>query len=250
MAVKRRRKKRGHARGRTQVNTREMTREQAKHYHSMQRRKTLIRQRRMILGGCAAFLLVVVILVLKGCGTFDKKAKETTLTIAADGSVTFEEVESIGDSTAKELKEYIKDTIKEYNEKKDKKLVSLKKLKAKKDSVYVKTTYKTAESYKDFTGLDLFVGTVSEATQAGYDLSDIYAKVSNGKKGKVMDISDVLSDVNAHLVILDQNINVNLPGAITCVTDEATKVDGQTVTIRPAEEGVAVRTIIFYQQAK
>lgn len=229
------------------VNTRNMTREQARRYHAVERRKTLIRQRRILVGSMLGIVIVITLLSMRACGVLDKKAKETTLTLMADGSIVFEEVENATDMTKDELETYVKETIDEYNKSHEKKLIKLKKIKTKKDTVYMKTTYKTPEDYKEFTGLDLFVGTVSEATAAGYDLSDLYVKVTDGKKTKSADVADVLKNTESKLLIIDQNINVVMPGTITYVTDTATTVDGQTVTIKPTEEGQEVRTIILYK---
>ena len=229
------------------VNPRSMTREQLKRYNAKKRRKILRRQRRVFLACLAAWFILTILLILRLFGVFEERAETTTLTVNEDGSITFEEVAVVSDASADEVKAFIKDAIRTYNKEQGKRLVRLKRISEKKGTVYARSTYADAACYADFTGLELFSGTIAEAQSSGYDLSDIYARVSDGKKGSLKEISEVLSDKHAQVLIVGQNLCVCVPGDIRFVTDNATKVDGNLVTINTGDEKSLVTTAIIYE---
>ncbi len=226
--------------------TQGMTREQTKRYHAAKRRKTLRRQRRILLLCLAVIAFLFFLLILRACGVFEERAAETTLTVNADGSITFEEIAAISDASADEVKAFIKDAIKTYNRENKGGRVRLKRIHEKDGTIYVRSVYSDAKVYADFTGLTLFSGTIAEAQADGYDLSDIYASVKEGKKGSVTEISEVLSDKRDSCLIVEQNISVVVPGEICYVTDNATEVDGNAVRIQTGDEKAVTTTAIIY----
>lgn len=238
----------GRKRGRRQTGFRRagsqnMTRDQAMLKHKKERLAILKRRRRLLITAMAGVVAAVVLLIVFLTGGFEKKASETTLTVKADGSITFEEVDVVDAGVSEsEIASYAKDAITAYNGENGRGSVKFKKCDVSDGVVYLKTIYKDAETYAKFTGLNFFSGTVEAAQKDGYSFNASFVTVGDGKKGKVAKVADVKADGEKKVVILDQPVAVVVPSEISCVSDEGTSVEaGNRIRI-----GNAVESYIIY----
>ena len=215
------------------------------------KRKQMIRRRRMVFFcGIAviavAIVLVVVFLVKSLTGSV---VSTNTLTLT-DKNVIFEEVSSEEGLDKKEIKSYAKEIIKEFNSESGKTVVKLDKVKEKKDTVYVKTTYDSIEAYSEFSGYEAFSGTIAEAQKAGYDFSTTFVAVKDGKKSDVADTETVTAKESYKVLIVRENANFVVNGKVLYVSDENTTVKDASTVSTVSEDGSedsAVLTYIIYK---
>lgn len=203
------------------------------------RRDEIIRkQRRMLVGGIAVVVAAVALIVCVVLGVFEQRAEVSMVTLEDDGTVTGEEIETLGEDyySKNELKAFVKDAIDAYNEQAGEKAVRLKKLSVKGEEAYLRTTYKSAEDYQAFNGFLFFAGSLKAAGEAGYDFSDVFVSVQDGKKGDAVSPEDIMKDTSVKVIVLRQNVTVQVPGKILFVSERDTKIQSDdTVTISPAD---------------
>ncbi len=231
---------------RTRAQAEGLTREQLKRRNAAKRRKILRRQRRIFMIFAGIVLLFFLILLLRACGFFEERADATTMTLNGDGSITFEEVAGVEGASTDEVKAFIKEAIKSYNKEHKGRNVRLERIDEDDGVVYVRSYYKSAAVYAEFTELECFAGTLEEAEEAGYEISEVYAVVKDGKKGKTADINEVISDKSLSCLIVGQNIRTVLPTVPSYVTDNATSVEGNVVTINTGDEDALCTTIVIF----
>jgi len=218
---------------------REKRRDAVRDQRKQARMKILKRRRRLLIAAIVAVIAIIVLLVLYFMGTFYKKAKSTTLTLESNGTVTFEEVTDLSEDyyDAKEMKTFVKDTIKSYNSENGKNAVSLEYYAVDGDTVYCRTTYKSVDVYEDFTGYYAYAGTVAEAkSDEGLDFNDSFVTVEDGAKGDTATVDTVTETDDNEVLVIEENCTVEVPGDIVYVTDSGTEVTGtDTVTISASD---------------
>jgi len=206
-----------------------------------QRQRIVMRNRAIFGAGCVAVAALLIFLLIKLFGfIFDlgKTAETTTITFTEDGKVVFEEVVDFDTDTysKSDLKSESEDLIEAFNKKKGKDVVSLDKVKMKKDKVYVKSTYDSPEVYSSFTSYDTFGGTYEKAVEAGYKFADIFSQVTDGKKGQgqILDAASLFAGKG--VAIINENCTVVVPGTVEYVSESSTEiVDASTVKITPKD---------------
>ena len=175
-----------------------------------------------------------------------------------DGTVVYEENASLKDDryNAKELKAYVSEQIEAYNNAHEDGDVKLNRYSVKKDKVYVRTTYKNVSVYSDFTGYEVFSGSVADAKKAGYDFSDTYRVMT--KKNRLSGTSVVSGDAkifggkkapaaSARVLIIKENTAVKVDGSIYAVSATGSKlISEDTVEIASGDEDDTLLTYIFY----
>ena len=218
------------------------------------RRQRILMQRRLMLAGILlAVAVAVVLMVCYFLGVFDHSAKVSTLTLREDGTVMCEEVTDFDADyyDKSELKHFAQEEIAAYNEEYGSQAVKLKKLKVKDGSVYMRTEYADWTHYSRFNGVDMFLGTVAEAQEAGFDFSDSFVKVKDGAKGDSVSAEKILEDGSRQILVIRENITVALEKKIRYLSDESTTVtDAEHVTISQADgnEDATSLTYIIYEK--
>ncbi|MCR5195605.1 MAG: hypothetical protein K6D38_04755 [Pseudobutyrivibrio sp.] len=206
-----------------------------------QRQRIVMRNRAIFGAGCIAVAALVIFLLIKLFGfilDLGKTAETTTITFNSDGKVVFEEVVDFDTDTysKSDLKSESKDLIEAFNKKQGKDVVSLDRVKMKKDKVYVKSTYDSPEVYTSFTTYETFDDTYENAVEAGYKFANIFSQVKDGKKsqGQILDAASLF--VGKRVAIVNENCTVVVPGTIEYVSDSSTEiVDASTVKIAPKD---------------
>ncbi len=74
-------------------------------------------------------------------------------------------------------------------------------------TVKLSMNYKTAKDYTDFNGSKLFFGTVEEAKEKGYTISDKLVS----RKGDTIDVSVVDEQTDRHVIITNDKSNIIAP---------------------------------------
>ncbi len=171
--------------------------------------------------------------LLSGCGE-SYEAKTSTIFISNDGSIVSTDVEAFDAKTydKKEFKKYAKEAVDEYNDKNGSGKVKLKDVTFKNDDAILTISYKTYEDYMKFSGIDAYVGTVSDAVSEGYDIDADFVYVKDGKAVKKISKSKILDDNSAKIAIVKANVNVKVDGDIEYASAKNVKVlDNETVEI-------------------
>lgn len=191
-------------------------------------------QKLMITGG---LLLVLIILIgaiaLVSCGSDYADATTNTIYVLDNGKIVATDIEEFDKNTysENELENYIKDTIKAYNKENGSGSVKQKSLKVKEGVGTLVLQYANAKAYSDFTGTELFVGTIEEALEAGYSFEGQFAKVSDGIVECTSE--DFLSNDEVKVVIFRANTTVSVEGDILYLSaDNISSYTGNTVTTK------------------
>ena len=182
------------------------------------------RQKRklMLLGGLAVLLVIVIILaifVFGSCGKYDTDT--SAVHILNNGKIVSVSVEEFDEDSydKNELKKYIKEVVGSYNEEKGEKLVKQKDYNVENDVASLVMEYATTDAFEDFEGVELFVGTVAEAKEAGYDFKADFVSVTDGKVAEA-EADDFMKDDAYQIVIIKANTKVCVDGTIAYVSTE------------------------------
>ena len=147
----------------------------AKARENRRRVQRMAARRNRIVLFLVSFLLILAAVGAAGYFMWDNLLpvpESTLLTLKSNGSITFDEVNSLsGEYDGSKLKDFAKNQVEEFNSG-SKKKVELKRVKVKEGQAYVCTEFPDFQTYRDFTGYETFYGTVKEAKKAGYDISD------------------------------------------------------------------------------
>ena len=217
------------------------------------RRKKLKRRKFLLLGMLLAAIIVVVLIIVGIVSLIKGRFYDTTtLVVAKDGTVTMDEVDDFDESNydEDELEKYTKELVSEYNDSDMSGKVKLKKVKVKKDVAYVRMQYSDYDAYQNFTGNELFVGTVGEAIEKGYDFADTFSGVSDEEKTDAISQEDMMSDESKKVIIVRGNEHVKVLGTITAVSDSGTSIidkDEIAITQPDGNMDATSLTIIVYE---
>lgn len=218
------------------------------------RRKKLMKKRLILAGmlvGALAVIALIVFLIVKlvSGASF---AETTTMKIASDGSITMDEVDDFSESNydEDELEEYTKKLVDDYNNSGNVGKVKFKKVKVKDKKAYLRMEYSDYNAYKQFTGNELFIGTVGEAKTAGYDFQDTFSSVSDGQKKDAISVEDMTSDDSKKVILVRANETIVAPNDITAISDACTTIDKKDQVSIAQPDGnmdATVLTTIMYK---
>ena len=174
-------------------------------------------------------LLIAGMSLLTGCG-FNKSIDSNTIIIQKDGSILGVIVEVFDKDyyDADELQQKVQNDIAEYNSTAGADSIVIDKFEVteqKKVSLYLK--YKTFKDYADFNEKDLFVGTVSDAYEAGRDFAEM-TSVSN--QSEILSSEDILEKGTSKLVAFEEQVNVKVNGKITYMSGGVNQIDKKEVS--------------------
>lgn len=188
-----------------------------------------------------AAVIAVVVLILWKNDVFYHKAKVSTLTVKEDGSIVLEEVVSLKDidTDEKDLKASLKKSIEDFQSSDSvqaKNKVGLAAVHVRDDTAYVRTTYGNADTYASYSGYECYVGSVSGAKAAGYAFSDPLCPVTGTERGEAVAADTLEGAEGQQVVIVNEDINIRVPGEISYVTSNVTAL---TDTNETAASGTA-----------
>lgn len=173
-------------------------------------------------------ILAAAALTWSGCaGTQDAEA--TTLYVDEDGMLEQVIVETVEEDafTQEELRNYIRDDLAEYAETAGSEAVTLESCRLSGNTARITLNYASAGDYAAYNQVECFLGTEQEARDAGYNFDGSFLDGS----GNAVDMNSVQISEEAHVLILEEVINVRLPEEVLYTTSNASVSDGQTVTV-------------------
>lgn len=181
------------------------------------------RQKRMLMifiGFAAAIVLLIAVSLLVSNVMDEKIAEENSVYILKDDKILSTNVEIFGDEyDQKELKAFMNDAIKAYNEENGSGSVKQKAFQLKNGTATSVLQYKNADVFEDFYGRELFVGTVGEAIQAGYSFDIPFADVT-GSTPKACTNEKFIGDNTYKVAIIKANTKVMVEGEISFISTE------------------------------
>lgn len=193
-------------------------------------------------------LLVSVVLaamLLSGCSNAGN-IEQNTIVVKKDGSVLGAIIEDFSDSkyVSEELKAMLEQEIADYNAKAGEGSVTLETYEVTEDKkVKVYLEYASFEDYAGFNEETFFVGTVSEAYEAGYEFVDM-ENVSG--EGAAMGKADVLEKGSMKMVIFEEPVHVRVNGKI-CYISSGMTVAGKKEAAADNEEGMTGTFYLMYE---
>lgn len=199
-----------------------------------------VRRARMVLVlGLALIIAVVVLLISLVNGRFEKKSDKTLFSLRQDGSIVFEDVDTLPQEyDAQGFKSYANNQVKAYKATPGDK-VDLERVSVSGQDVYVRIKYSSDKAYSDFTGYECFVGSVAEALadRGNYDFGNTFLSFEKDFDiSQTVPMEDAISDTSNKVLILKENVDVAIEGEILYVSSEGTKVSDGVVSIM-AEDG-------------
>lgn len=199
-------------------------------------KKTTNRRKRKkskkIIVGRSIALVLFLMLILTVLGYFIAKdlyqkwearfeSNTSVVFIQEDGSVVSNDViyfdTSIYDQT--ELGLFIEETISTYNKKHGEGAVEKNSLTIENNVASLILEYKDAATYTDFSGIELFMGSVSEAVSEGYEFDGKFAKIVDGKAVECTK-SDFIGNTELKVAIIKANTKVQIEGEILYISAE------------------------------
>lgn len=174
-----------------------------------------MKKARMLMAACA------LLLMLTACGSSENKNYDTTTVyIGKDQEVSEYIVEDFDKSyyNTEELRQNIEQTIQEYNEKNGASdLVVLDQYGLSGDSakLNVRIKYKNAKDYGSIHNREFFVGTVSEAKEAGFVLDGLHAAQAQSAK----ELTPVEQMTQEMIVICEEEMDVEIGGDILYISE-------------------------------
>lgn len=217
-----------------------------RHRRAVLRKKR--RERRILLIVTGAALAGAIFFIALANGAFEKRSGENLLTIKEDGTIVYEEIEKT-DSDPADVKKFVRSEIEAYNAKNGKNSIRLLRFDAGKESIYLRTLYRDASVYSDFTGYDLFVGKANGARSAGYPADGSYICVRGGKK---QEASADAFDSERVVAIREWGLTVSVPGQISAYSEDSDVTyqssEKDRIKINKRSDGTpAGLTYIFYK---
>ena len=185
-----------------------------------------------IIVGRSIALVLFLILVLTVVGYFIAKdlyqkwearfdSNTSVVFIQEDGSVVSNDViyfdTNIYDQT--ELGLFIEETISTYNQEHGDDSVVKNSLSIENNVASLILEYKDADTYEDFSGVELFMGSITEAIAEGYSFHGKFAKIVDGKAVECS-VSDFTGITDLKVAIIKANTKIQVEGEIMYISAE------------------------------
>ena len=205
-------------------------------------------KKRMAALGCC----IGMSMLLGACGT-KLDVQENTIALQRNGKILEAAVESFDQSyyDQEELDTYVQNAVDDYTAEHGKKSVSVTDSKVEEKKAYLTLQYENAETFRDFTGIECFSGSIVEAQSAGYDFDLDFYPVTEGKADtKAVKGSTLLDDDDLKVLIVKENSDLIVPGKIAYVSTEGTEVTSEkqvNVTQKEQDTDEAVLVYVLYK---
>ncbi|MGN1156757.1 MAG: hypothetical protein ACI4TK_11305 [Agathobacter sp.] len=118
-----------------------------------------------------------------------------------------------------ELESFIEESIRTYNQKNGEDSVTKKSLSLENNIASLILIYKDAGTYENFSGIELFMGSMSEAVSEGYKFDGKFAKIVDGKATECS-VSDFSGKTDLKVAIIKANTKIQVEGEILYMSAE------------------------------
>ena len=189
----------------------------------------------------AVLSLFLGTLALKACNAVEG---ESSVSLLKDGAVKATIVEDFDKSyyDKDELQQMILEEVVSYNRQLGEDAVSVDKVSVENGVARVEMTYADSESYAAFNDGVFFLGPVSEAQKAGYDLNKVF--ISSSDQLVTAGMSDILEMSDAKILITDMKEPVVLDGKAVYVSSNV-ETDKKCKTVSFDETSDEMAYIIY-----
>ncbi len=207
--------------------------------------------------------ILCLVMLLSGCGQakVPKDLIVPAISVAGDGRVTAYIVESFEKDyyDLEELRAMVEEEIGKFNESRSnaegKDAVSMVSLteysssdiaviqgtemlsRVESDKVVLTLEFKDIVSYRDYTGMDLFYGTVAKAQEDGYDLD---VEMTSVKDGTVIGKMGIYELGSRHILIVEDQVRVYGPRKVQYITSGAAVNEDGSVEPSGTEENTYI----------
>lgn len=189
--------------------------------------------------------MILAAMLLSGCSNTGD-IEQNTIVVKKDGTVLGAIIEDFSDSkyVSEELQAMLEEEIAAYNAKAGEGRVTLETYEVTEDKkVKIYLEYASFEDYAGFNEETFFVGTVSEAYEAGHEFVDMENVTGEGTAiGK----ADVLEKGSMKMVVFEEPVHVRVNGKITYVSSGVT-ADGKKEAAANKEEGMTETFYLMYE---
>lgn len=194
--------------------------------------------------GLALVLAIVCMTVgMTGCGGSDSAVTATTIEVKKDGSVVHTIVEDFAETyyDMQELQNMIQTACSSYNAAAGDGTVTVESAEETEGVLTVIMKYKDAAAYAGFNKLALFVGTVKDAYNAGYDLDVTLYSLQD--ESDAIGKEEILGMGEKHIVILREAVDVRVWNKVLYASGDVLGTgDSRTVMVG---DSTALTYIIF-----
>lgn len=172
---------------------------------------------------------------LGGCSQF--KAEHNAVKLKKDGSVQAAVIDTLDKSyySRDELEKTVDDAVTAYNVSQEKAPIVVKKFSGEEDTIELYMDYAAAEDYQKFNNVMFYAGDLQGAYDSKYKFPDTFQKVENGKVTGTVTKSDILSGLNYSVLIYSEEMDVEVPGKILYISEDAAVTGKKTATNIPEE---------------
>lgn len=191
-------------------------------------------------------LFLVICILISGCGSDSSEDDGgSNISISSKGVVTQKIRESFTENyyDISELNNMILDEISAFNvENHDGDIKATRvELTPDKASTDVELVYVNGKAFSDYNGYKLFVGSGSEALDAGFSLDVVLSSIKDATE--TIGSADLNSSKN-HILITDAMDTVYLPGKVKYISDNACVLEGQKA-VKKKNEAEGLMYIVY-----
>lgn len=179
---------------------------------------------KFIIPGCIGIILLIVILavgifVFGSCGIDYTETDTNTVYVLKDGKIVSTDIEKFNQQNydSEKLKNYLDSVVDTYNNENGEDSLIQKSLTVEENTAMLVLEYADTKVYKDISGVELFVGTIQEAKDAGYTFEAEYAKMKDGK-AVVASAEEFMNDEEYKVIVIKSNTKVVVQGKIGYVS--------------------------------
>ncbi|MCM1121295.1 MAG: hypothetical protein NC416_01790 [Eubacterium sp.] len=168
-------------------------------------------------------LILAITCVSAGCGQ-DKTPQVSSVSIGKDGTIAHQIVGGFEQNyDMNEIEQLASQRVAEYCADNGADSVTLESVDKTDDKVVIKLGYATDQDYNDFNHREMFVGTVAEANEQGYDLESVaFVSADN----KPMEIGYIEDHEKTQIVIIGtkptEDLAVDIYGKVLYINQSAT----------------------------
>ncbi len=200
-------------------------------------------RKRIVLKIIISLCLVLMITGIAACG-LGKQTEQTKITISKDGMVSMQIIESFDKPyyNQDELRQKVLTEVANYNRNVGNGNISVEKVEVKNQYAKVIMVYAGPEDYAQFNGNTFFIGSTTEAQEAGYDLNTVLSGTEDTME--TIGMSDILMMTDYRILITDSKEPITLDGKADYISDNVT-VSKNKKTITLAQETDMLAYVIF-----
>lgn len=197
------------------------------------KRAAKLKRRLMIALLILVIILFIILLIMAGVYLYKKwearyDSDTSVLFILEDGKVVSNDVIAFDTNkySQTELGQFIEETIDTYNDENGKNSVVQKELTIENNVASLILTYADVKTYADFSGTELFVGSISEAVQAGYKFDGKFASIIDDKAVECS-IDKFFGQKELKVAVIKANTKVSVDGEIMYLSAENVSAFGE-----------------------